>query len=49
VLTGNHFFLDGAGGLVAAAAGLGFAAFMQRRGYELARTLLRIEGARRGP
>jgi membrane-associated phospholipid phosphatase len=49
VLTGNHFFLDGAGGLVAAAAGLGFAAFMQRRGYELARTLLRIEGEQRGP
>jgi hypothetical protein len=33
VLTGNHFVLDGAGGLVAAVLGLGFAVYMQRRGY----------------
>jgi hypothetical protein len=37
VFTGNHFFLDGAGGVAAAAGGLGFAAFMQKRGYRLAR------------
>jgi membrane-associated phospholipid phosphatase len=33
VMTGNHYFLDGVGGLVAAALGLVFATFMQRRGY----------------
>ena len=33
VVTGNHFFLDGVGGLAAAALGLSFAFFMQRRGY----------------
>ena len=33
VVTGNHFFLDGVGGLVAAALGLSFAFFMQSRGY----------------
>jgi hypothetical protein len=32
-VTGNHYFLDGVGGLVAAALGLAFAVFMQRRGY----------------
>ena len=32
VFTGNHYFLDGVGGLVAAALGLSFATFMQRRG-----------------
>jgi membrane-associated phospholipid phosphatase len=37
VVTGNHYFLDGAAGLVAAFGGLAFAMFMQRRGYELAR------------
>jgi hypothetical protein len=37
VFTGNHYFLDWAGGLVAAGAGLCFAVFMQRRGYELVR------------
>jgi membrane-associated phospholipid phosphatase len=42
VFTGNHYFLDGAGGLVAAAAGLAFAVFMQRRGYELARKALGV-------
>jgi membrane-associated phospholipid phosphatase len=33
ILTGNHFFLDGVGGVLAAAGGLAFAVFMQRRGY----------------
>ena len=33
VATGNHYFLDGVGGLVAALLGLAFAVFMQRRGY----------------
>jgi membrane-associated phospholipid phosphatase len=33
VFTGNHYFLDGAGGLVAAAFGLGVAYSMQRWGY----------------
>lgn len=37
VFTGNHYFLDWAGGLIAAGGGLAFAAFMQRRGYELLR------------
>jgi membrane-associated phospholipid phosphatase len=46
VFTGNHYFLDGAGGLAAAAAGLAFAVFMQRRGYELARTALGVQQAR---
>jgi hypothetical protein len=39
VVTGNHFWLDGAGGLVAAALGLAFAVAMQRWGY---RSLHRI-------
>jgi membrane-associated phospholipid phosphatase len=42
VFTGNHYFLDGAGGLVAAAGGLAFAAFMQRRGYEWVRHQLGV-------
>jgi hypothetical protein len=33
VFTGNHYFLDGAAGLGAAAGGLAFAVFMQTRGY----------------
>jgi membrane-associated phospholipid phosphatase len=33
VFTGNHYFLDGVGGLAVAALGLGAATFMQRRGY----------------
>jgi hypothetical protein len=33
VFTGNHYFLDGVGGLVTGALGLAFAIFMQRRGY----------------
>jgi hypothetical protein len=43
VFTGNHYFLDGAGGLVAAAGGLAFAVFMQTRGY---RWLRRVTGSR---
>ncbi|HWC29268.1 MAG TPA: phosphatase PAP2 family protein [Dehalococcoidia bacterium] len=43
VFTGNHYFLDGAGGLVAAAGGLAFAVFMQRRGYSWLR---RVTGSR---
>jgi hypothetical protein len=35
VFTGNHYFLDWAGGLIAAGGGLAFAAFMQRCGYGL--------------
>jgi membrane-associated phospholipid phosphatase len=37
VFTGNHYFLDGAAGLVAASGGLAFATFMQQRGYEFLR------------
>jgi PAP2 superfamily len=44
VVTGNHFFLDAVGGLAAAAAGLAFAVFMQRRGYALVRAWMGIEG-----
>jgi membrane-associated phospholipid phosphatase len=33
VFTGNHYFIDWAGGLVAAGGGIAFAVFMQRRGY----------------
>ena len=40
VFTGNHFFLDWAGGLAVAMAGVAFAVFMQRRGYELVRRQL---------
>jgi hypothetical protein len=42
VFTGNHFFLDWAGGLAAAAGGLVFAAYMQRRGYAAIRRRLGI-------
>jgi hypothetical protein len=38
MITGNHFWLDGLGGLVAAALGLAFAVTMQRHGYEALRT-----------
>ena len=44
IVTGNHYFLDGAGGLVTAAGGLMFAVFMQRHGYALARRWLGVEG-----
>ncbi|MGE0686857.1 MAG: phosphatase PAP2 family protein [Dehalococcoidia bacterium] len=40
VVTGNHFFLDGAGGLVAAAFGLAVAYAMQRWGYPRLQRLL---------
>jgi hypothetical protein len=43
VFTGNHYFLDWAGGLVAAAGGFAFATFMQRRGYELLRQRLGVK------
>jgi hypothetical protein len=42
VLTGNHYFLDWAGGVTVAVAGIAFAGLMQRRGYELVRRLLGI-------
>jgi hypothetical protein len=42
VFTGNHYFLDWAGGLVAAVGGVTFAVFMQRHGYELLRRRLGI-------
>ena len=35
VFTGNHYFLDGAGGIVVAAMGLAAAVLMQRWGYSL--------------
>ena len=41
VFTGNHYFLDGAGGLLAAALGLGFAYSMQRWVYPWAGGLLK--------
>jgi hypothetical protein len=43
VFTGNHYFLDGVGGLVAAALGLAFAVFMQRQGYPALSRLLKPE------
>jgi membrane-associated phospholipid phosphatase len=43
VFTGNHYFLDGAGGLMAAAFGLAFAYAMQRWGYAALRRTLGIE------
>jgi hypothetical protein len=42
VTTGNHYFLDAAGGLIAACIGLGFALTMQRWGYIGLCGLLRI-------
>lgn len=39
IVTGNHFWLDGVGGLVAAALGLGFSVLMQRWGYRSLRRL----------
>jgi hypothetical protein len=50
VVTGNHYLLDGAGGVAAAAVGLAFAAGMQRFGYGwLRRNWVRFEvRARRG-
>jgi hypothetical protein len=43
VFTGNHYFIDGVGGLAVIAFGLAAATFMQRRGYAGLRRLLRIE------
>jgi PAP2 superfamily len=43
VFTGNHYFLDWAGGLTAAGLGLAFALVMQRRGYRLIKGWLGIE------
>jgi membrane-associated phospholipid phosphatase len=43
VFTGNHYFLDGVGGIGVAAAGLGAAVFMQRRGYTSALRALGVE------
>ena len=43
VFTGNHYFLDGVGGLVAAALGLAFAVSMQKQGYPVLSRLLRPE------
>jgi membrane-associated phospholipid phosphatase len=40
VFTGNHYFLDGAGGLAAAALGLAYAMTMQRWGYATLRRRL---------
>jgi len=37
VVTGNHFWIDGVGGLVAAALGLAFAIVMQRWCYDVVR------------
>ncbi|HEX5368845.1 MAG TPA: phosphatase PAP2 family protein [Dehalococcoidia bacterium] len=43
VFTGNHFVIDGFGGLAVAAAGLAFATFMQRRGYATLGRMLGVE------
>lgn len=43
VVTGNHYFLDGVGGLVAAAIGLYGAVLMQRRGHPYLKRRLGIE------
>jgi hypothetical protein len=40
VVTGNHFWIDGVGGLVAAALGLVFAVVMQRWGYQALRDVV---------
>jgi len=43
VVTGNHYFLDGIGGLAVIAFGLAFAVFMRRQGYPALRRWLGIE------
>jgi len=48
VATGNHFILDGFGGLAAAACGLAFAVFMEKRGYR-ALGMARREEIRKRP
>ena len=47
IVTGNHYFLDGVGGLLAAALGLAVALFMQRRGYPWLRD--RLDLSREAP
>jgi hypothetical protein len=49
VLTGNHFWIDGVGGFVAAALGLAFALVMQRWGYAVARGLMKRPRFREAP
>ncbi len=49
VFTGNHYFLDGIGGLVVASLGLCAATFMQRRGYALLRRKLGLHHAHAEP
>ena len=48
VFTGNHYFLDGVGGLVVIAFGLTVATFMQRRGYPLLRKQLGLTRCEEG-
>ena len=43
VFTGNHYFIDGLGGLAVIAFGLAAATFMQRHGYPALRRSLRID------
>ena len=45
VFTGNHYFLDGVGGLLVALVGLAYAVLMQRWGYRRLRALLAATGA----
>jgi hypothetical protein len=45
VFTGNHYILDGVGGLVVAGVGLAFAAGMQRWGYAALRQRLGLDGS----
>ncbi|HLF70815.1 MAG TPA: phosphatase PAP2 family protein [Dehalococcoidia bacterium] len=47
VMTGNHYFIDGAGGLVAAIGGLCFAYAMQRWGYRALGRFMGRENERR--
>ena len=47
VFTGNHFILDGVGGVAVAAIGVAFAVAMQRWGYERVRRLIGVGGVRR--
>ena len=43
IFTGNHYILDGVGGLAVATGGLAFALAMQRWGYRRLRALMRFE------
>jgi hypothetical protein len=49
VVTGNHFWIDGVGGLVAAGLGLAFAVAMQRWGYEAMRGVTKRPRLTGGP